>query len=136
MIIDIPSSVGELVDKSTIIHIKTMRIDDPNKLKNVWEESKHLYSLYCKVVSGLDTEIHTALNDLHKKLLAVNEIIWDIEDGIRDCERNKDFGPKFIEFARGVYHNNDERARLKKEINLLLGSVIIEEKSYTDYKSA
>ena len=74
-----------------------------------------------------------ALADAYGRLKAVNEALWVIEDDIRDCERGGDFGPKFIELARSVYRVNDQRAAIKKEINLLLGSALVEEKSYKDY---
>ena len=74
-----------------------------------------------------------SLTDLTAKLKAVNEKLWAIEDDIRDCERAKDFGPKFVELARAVYFSNDERAKLKRDVNLLLGSRLIEEKSYAPY---
>jgi hypothetical protein len=74
-----------------------------------------------------------ALDRLSADLKAVNEALWVIEDDIRDCERAKDFGPKFIELARSVYRQNDRRAQLKRDINLLLGSAIVEEKSYAKY---
>lgn len=134
MIIQAPISVGELVDKCSILYIKLKRIEDLAKAANVMAESKLLNAPYELATAGLTADKKDALGSLSDQLLRVNEKIWDIEDAIRDCERAKDFGPKFIELARGVYHNNDERARLKKEINLLMGSTIVEEKSYAEYR--
>lgn len=134
MIIEAPVSVGELVDKISILYIKAKRIEDIAKIKNVLEETKLLNRPYGQAITGLSEEAKDKFGLLSDQLLRVNEKIWDIEDDIRECERTKDFGPKFIELARGVYINNDERARLKKEINLLVGSAIVEEKSYTEYR--
>lgn len=126
--VQIEVGTGELIDKITILQIKDQRITDPDKLVNVRHELGVLTKTLQETVRPSDE-----LARLHDELRKVNEIIWDIEDDIRDCEKNKDFGDKFIELARGVYHNNDQRAALKKQINLLTGADIIEEKSYTDY---
>ena len=124
----IPIGPGELIDKITILQIKTERMDDEAKLKNVRHELEVLEAarrMHLPDVSGL-AELEAALK-------GVNGDLWVIEDDIRDCESDRDFGPRFIELARSVYRQNDKRAALKKEINLLCGSAIVEEKSYKDY---
>lgn len=134
--IQTPISVGELVDKLSILGIKKEQIKDEGKLANVNREFSLLHTTFFdQVLQKLPPHKEPQLMGLAVKLRNVNKVIWDIEDGIRECERLKDFGPKFVEYARGVYHNNDERARLKREINDLVGSQIVEEKSYTDYKT-
>ena len=119
---------GELIDKITILRIKSERIEDEAKLKNVRTELDILNATLAKDVPASDE-----LSRLDAALQAVNEELWEIEDDIRDCERAGDFGPEFIRLARAVYVTNDKRAALKKEINLLLGSNIVEEKSYAAY---
>lgn len=119
---------GELIDKITILEIKSERILDQDKLKNVNHELAVL-----SATRDAHLKNSAELEDLAAKLKAVNEALWEIEDDIRACEANKDFGPKFIELARAVYITNDKRAAFKKEINLLTGATIIEEKSYTDF---
>ncbi|MDK9696941.1 MAG: DUF6165 family protein [Siculibacillus sp.] len=125
--IEVPVAWGELVDKITILEIKSERIADPAKLANVVTELGLLRERLGTV------ENDPAIARLHAALKAVNEALWRIEDDIRDCERDGDFGPKFIELARSVYRTNDRRAELKREINLALGSAILEEKSYKPY---
>lgn len=132
--INAPVSAGDVVDRLSILTIKMVRMKDPVKLENVKREHNLLRELFDKIYTDLAAHLQMQFAGLSVKLRNVNEKIWDIEDGIRDHERNKDFGPSFVELARGVYHNNDERADLKKEINALVGSNIVEEKSYTDYK--
>jgi hypothetical protein len=123
-----PVSAGELVDKISILAIKSERIQDPDKLANVRHELAALRAVQeANLVTG------QALETLAAGLKQVNEALWDIEDQIRDCERQKDFGPRFIELARAVYLRNDHRADLKKQINLLTGSTFVEEKSYSGY---
>jgi hypothetical protein len=124
MIIYAPVSVGELLDKLTILTIKMQRINDTDKLNNIMNEFKELKSLAdnISVTVGLDV--------LYKQLLAVNEELWDIEDSKRKHEKEQRFDEDFIWLARQVYIKNDYRAKLKREINLLVGSTIIEEKSY------
>jgi hypothetical protein len=129
--IKVPVSPGELLDKVTILRIKSKRMTDPGKLANVRLELGLLEELwnaspYAKIDVTADV---TALLD-------VNERLWVIEDDIRDQERAQSFGPEFIRLARAVYVENDERAAIKKRINLKLGSSIVEEKSYSDYKRA
>jgi hypothetical protein len=125
----IPASPGELLDKLTILEIKLERITDPAKLANVRREHELLTQAWNE--GDLETAEVTALRaGLH----TVNRRLWDIEDAIRDCERDEDFGERFISLARSVYMENDERAAIKKKINLALGSQIVEEKSYKDYR--
>ena len=119
---------AELIDKITILSIKSERIDDVEKRKNVQSELDILTATRDQVIQP-----STSLNDLTLKLKDVNERLWVIEDDIRSCEVSQEFGSQFIELARAVYRQNDERARLKREINNLLGSNIIEEKSYKPY---
>ncbi len=119
---------GELVDKITILAIKSERMTDPEKLRNVRYELDVLDRARRSRVP--DTP---ELRSLEAELKAVNEALWVIEDDIRQCEADKDFGPKFIELARSVYKQNDKRAMLKKDINRITGSAIVEEKSYTEF---
>ena len=123
-----PISPGELLDKLTILAIKLDKIKDPEKLANVKVEHAALFAVADKHFPK--TEEITVLNH---RLLNVNRELWDIEDAIRDCERAGDFGDEFIRLARAVYVTNDKRAEYKKQINLVLGSHIVEEKSYADY---
>lgn len=117
--IEIPVSVGEVIDKITILQIKQEKITNPAKQKNV---TKELDQLLLRVDV---TEISQ-----FDELKNVNKELWDVEDEIRVCERNQDFGDEFIQLARSVYFFNDRRAELKKQINLMTGSELIEEKSY------
>ena len=127
-VILIPGSPGELIDKITILEIKFGKILDVSKRMNVGRELEALsISLEQNII------ISTELAALKLNLKKVNEVLWDIEDDIRSCERKSDFGPIFVKLARSVYFQNDRRAALKKEINVLLGSDIIEEKSYAKY---
>lgn len=119
---------GELIDKITILEIKMDRMSDEEKLRNVRTEWNVLTKSRDENLAA-----SAALDDLSAALKAINGKLWAIEDGIRDCERDKDFGDAFIELARAVYHTNDERARLKRRINELLGSTLVEEKSYAAY---
>ena len=126
--IQIPISPGELLDKITILQIKTERISDPAKVANVKTELDMLDQVWQKSVQSDET-----INALTSELKSVNEALWEIEDDIRDEERNKRFGDRFIELARAVYVTNDQRADAKKRVNLHLNSTIVEEKSYQDY---
>ncbi len=119
---------GELVDKITILEIKLERITGEAKLRNVRTE-------WAVLTQARDANLprSSKLDDLTVKLKEVNEKLWVIEDDIRDCERQQDFSDEFIRLARAVYFNNDVRARLKRRINELLGSPLIEEKSYATY---
>ena len=119
---------GELIDKITILQIKSERITDADKLKNVRVELEVLEAARDGAMAAT-----LELGSLTAQLKQVNEALWEIEDGIRDCEREQDFGPKFVELARSVYHSNDRRAALKRQVNELLGSKLIEEKSYAAY---
>jgi tetratricopeptide (TPR) repeat protein len=123
--IAIPGAVGELIDKITILEIKSERISDPGKLANVRAELALLRALQAS--EGLT---HPRLDELRRDLKAVNAELWDIEDDIRICEKRGDFGPSFVALARAVYRTNDGRAALKLEINRMFNSAIVEEKSY------
>jgi len=125
----VPVSIGEVLDKITILQIKSERLRDEAKLRNVGEELRALTQAFDDQFPVLDEEI----SRLVAALKAVNETLWEIEDDIRECERGKSFDARFIELARAVYQTNDERAALKREINVQLGSQLIEEKSYTPY---
>ncbi len=127
-VITVPVSFGEVLDKITILEIKSERIADPTKLKNVRLELSELSRTWDEAVPGQES-----IAELRRQLKAVNESLWVIEDDIRDQEAAQDFGPRFIELARAVYVTNDQRAKLKKDINLALGSRFVEEKSYQDY---
>ncbi len=127
-IISVEIAFGELIDKITILEIKLERIGNAEKLANVQTEWQTLIKARDQAINASDE-----LTRLSNGLKAVNETLWVIEDDIRDCERNSDFGKKFIELARAVYRTNDERARIKHQINELLGSRLVEEKSYSAY---
>lgn len=127
--IQVPVSIGELVDKITILEIKAERISDATKLANVEAELAALRRTW--EASGLDA---TRVAAPWAALKAVNLRLWDIEDRIRDQERDASFGAEFIALARAVYFENDDRARYKREINLALGSMYVEEKSYASYQ--
>src|SRR5580692_8701442 len=126
--IKVPISPGELLDKITILRIKSQRMSDPAKVANVRLELRTLEdtwsaSAYAKI--DMEADINA--------LLAVNERLWEIEDDIRDKERAQTFDAEFIRLARAVYFENDERAAIKRRINTALGSGIVEEKSYRAY---
>jgi hypothetical protein len=127
--IEVPVSYGELIDKITILEIKSARIADDGKLANI---RKELALLEEKLG---DTANVSAVEEIRAALFDVNEKLWDIEDAIRDCEHAGNFGPEFVKLARAVYVTNDERAELKRKINIALDSAIIEEKSYKPYKA-
>ena len=127
MIINTPVSLGELVDKISILHIKNINIKDDEKLKLIREELELLNQTLNK---------HIKKNDIQNyldSLIEINSKLWLIEDDIRDCERNKKFDQTFIDLARSVYFTNDKRSEVKLEINKKFGSKIIEVKSYEDY---
>jgi len=128
MFIKIPVSVGELVDKITILEIKKKIIKDKKKLINIKNELEFLNDILKKKVK-LDNLIKKEISSLKK----INMKLWIIEDGKRNCEKNKNFGKKFLLLARNVYIYNDKRAKIKLNINMLTGSKIIEEKSYNKY---
>ncbi|MEM9060354.1 MAG: DUF6165 family protein [Pseudomonadota bacterium] len=119
---------GELIDKITILEIKTENITDPDKLKNVQIELQTLQTSRDAAIAP-SSEMSRLTDDLK----FVNQQLWTIEDDIRDCERAGDFGDRFIKLARSVYKTNDRRAALKREINVVLGSRLVEEKSYQPY---
>ena len=125
----IPISPGELLDKITILQIKAERITNPVKVANVKTELDLLSKVWSETV-----EVDAEINALTAELKSVNETLWEIEDDIRDEERGRRFGERFIELARAVYVTNDERAHAKKKVNLHLNSAIVEEKSYQDYQ--
>ena len=128
-LIEVPVSFGELLDKISILQIKSERMSDPQKLVNVRRELDALVETWGKAAqSKID------IADLLAGLKAVNERLWVIEDDIRIKESQQAFDAEFIRLARAVYFENDERARLKREINLRLGSALVEEKSYQDYR--
>ena len=127
MIINTPVSLGELVDKISILNIKNINIKDDEKLKLIREELELL---------NLTLNKHIKNNDIQNyldSLIEINSKLWVIEDDIRDCERNKKFDQTFIDLARAVYFTNDKRSEVKLEINKKFGSKIIEVKSYEEY---
>ena len=122
-------SPGELLDKISILEIKLEKVKDKDRQKKI----KNEYDILKKVQNS-SIEMSDKIKDLYRSVGNVNIKLWDIEDKIRICEQNKDFGKNFIELARGVYFNNDKRAELKNEINEILKSNIREIKQYVDYK--
>jgi len=120
-------SDGELLDKISILQIKLERISDENKLKNIQAEYTELTGIGARLLE--DEQVHI----LYNKVKAVNETLWDLEDDIRMKEKDKSFDEEFIRLAREIYRTNDRRAEVKKEINLLTGSLFVEEKSYEQY---
>jgi hypothetical protein len=127
--ISVPISPGELLDKITILRIKSARMNDPDKLANVRRELQALEETW-----GLTDYARVDIKADVNALLQVNQRLWVIEDDIRDKERAQAFDADFIRLARAVYVENDERAAIKRRINLKLGSSIVEEKSYAEYK--
>lgn len=119
---------GELIDKITILEIKAAQITDAAKLENVRIELETLSAVRDNEIPPSDELTATT-----SALKVVNEQLWEIEDNIRECERKGDFTETFIELARSVYRSNDRRAALKREVNQLLGSRLMEEKSYAEY---
>ena len=120
-------SDGELLDKISILQIKSERIADESKLKNIRTEYEELTRIGSKLLE--DSEVFA----LYNKVKEVNEALWDLEDDIRIKEKAKLFDEEFIRLAREIYQTNDKRAEVKKEINLLTGSLFVEEKSYEQY---
>ena len=127
MIINTPVSLGELVDKISILHIKNINIKDDEKLKLIREELELLNQTLNKHINNNDIQNYL------DSLIEINSKLWTIEDDIRDCERNKKFDQTFIDLARSVYFTNDKRSEVKLEINKKFGSKIIEVKSYEEY---
>lgn len=123
---EIEISIGEIVDKLSILQIKTENITDNEKLKNITKEYLYLHEI-------VFSKLNISHDDQYVRLLEVNKELWDVEDKIRDKERNKEFDSEFIELARSVYFTNDKRAEIKKEINLKYNSTFVEEKSYNPY---
>lgn len=117
-------SIGEVVDKWTILCLKVVKIDDPNKLLNVEKEKNYLSTVIPKDIME---------DSLAEELHWVNKELWVVEDKLRNCERDKLFDEHFVQLARSVYLLNDKRARIKKEINIKYGSDFVEEKSYRPY---
>ena len=127
MIISTPVSLGELIDKISILHIKNINIKDEEKLKLIREELELLNQTLNKYIKKNDIQNYL------DSLIEINSKLWVIEDDIRDCERNKKFDQTFIDLARSVYFTNDKRSEVKLEINKKFGSKIIEVKSYEEY---
>ena len=127
MLIDTPISLGELIDKISILIIKQKNINDKEKLKHVNKELDFLQNTMIKYINYEDIKKYL------DKLISINSDLWKIEDDIRDCERKKIFDQKFIDLARNVYFTNDERSRVKSDINKNFGSELVEVKSYEDY---
>jgi len=126
--VTIDVSPGELIDKITILQLKSERLADAEKQRLVQYELGLLETRHAEAIVRSDD-----LTNLTKALRDVNAVLWDIEDQIRDCERAQDFGDRFVSLARAVYHTNDRRAALKRQINELLGSAIAEVKAYAPY---
>jgi len=129
MALKVDISFGELLDKITILQIKSERISDAAKLQNIHHEMELLQSIWEK-----SEEVKIDIKFEIYELKAINEKLWDIEDGIRDKELKKEFDNDFIELARAVYVTNDKRADFKRKINVKLNSELVEEKSYAQYK--
>ena len=127
MLIDTPISLGELVDKISILIIKQKNINDEEKLKHINKELEFLQSTLLKYIKKDDIKKYL------EKLISINSNLWKIEDDIRDCERKKIFDHNFIELARNVYFTNDERSKVKLDINKDFGSELVEVKSYEKY---
>ena len=127
MIISTPVSLGELIDKISILYIKNINIKDEEKLKLIREELELLNQTLNKHIKNNDIQNYL------DSLIEINSKLWVIEDDIRDCERNKKFDQTFIDLARSVYFTNDKRSEVKLEINKKFGSKIIEVKSYEEY---
>ena len=121
-------SAGELLDKMSILEIKLEKISDKSSLEQLKKEYKIL-----KENQNSTIKLENQIKDLFKSLKNVNLKLWDVEDRLRICEKNKDFGKEFIELAREVYFNNDRRSKIKSDINKILGSNIVEIKQYVSY---
>jgi len=128
-------SNGEIIDKLTILKIKLDQITDTEKLVNIQKEYDYLLNIVESIYAEFkdDHEVVKELKFLHEDLLNVNKTLWNIEDLIRECERQESFGTDFVELARSVYYTNDDRSDVKKKINVLTGSLFVEEKSYEEY---
>jgi hypothetical protein len=128
MKVSVPISLGELLDKISILEIKNKKILNESKILNIKKELNGLN----KVLDELNINLSES-NSLYNKLYKINLTLWEIEDSIRVLEKNEDFGEKFIELARAVYKTNDQRFEVKNDINKLFNSEYVEEKSYEDY---
>ena len=133
MKINTPISVGELVDKLTILEIKSSMIKDEDKLNEVKNEREQLSQAFIEVISSSTSVSKSQFYALKADLYQINLGLWHIEDNIRECERNKDFSTKFIRLARDVYQTNDKRFEIKNKINQLTNSNVKEVKSYEPY---
>ena len=127
MLINTPISLGELVDKISILMIKKNNISDTIKLEHVTKELEFLQKTLKEYIS------EDEINEFLQKLVNINSKLWNIEDDIRECEKNKLFDQTFIDLARRVYFTNDERAKVKNDINKSFGSELVEVKSYEEY---
>ena len=127
----IPVSTGELVDKITILEIKKRKINQPEALKNVLTELELLQDVLNCLAKNFSKEENDKNNEIKRDLKKINSKLWDVEDALRSYEARQYFGPEFIKLARSVYILNDQRAQLKRSINILCNSSLIEEKSYT-----
>ncbi len=127
--IKVPVSPGEVLDKITILEIKSERIADPDKLANVEQELELLQAAWLQMVTDDET-----VGGIHAELKGINEVLWQIENDIRDKERAKEFDQRFIELARSVYMTNDQRTSVKRKLNVYLGAELVEEKSYQSYQ--
>ena len=127
----IPVSTGELVDKITILEIKKRKINQPEALKNVSTELELLQDVLNSLNQNFSKEENDKNNEIKRDLKKINSKLWDVEDALRSYEAKQYFGPEFIKLARSVYILNDQRAQLKRSINILCNSSLIEEKSYT-----
>ena len=127
MLINTPISLGELVDKISILIIKQKNINDESKLDHVKKELDFLRKTLMNYIKQEE------INDYLENLININSKLWNIEDDIRECERNKIFDQTFIDLARSVYYTNDERAKVKNDINRTFGSELVEVKSYEEY---
>lgn len=128
MLVQVPVSWGEMLDKITILEIKSEQIKDAGKLMNIRRELEELCRTRDELIVMPD-EVKAMVAELKH----INQKLWIVEDDLRECERKKDFGARFVELARAVYYTNDERAAVKREINEALGSALVEEKSYAAY---
>jgi len=124
MIIEV--SNGELLDKISILELKLLKIEDKDKLINIQKEFDYLNPLAKELFDTFGSK----LQNLYLKLANINGLLWDLEDLIRECETKKDFGNEFIQLARSIYVTNDRRCEVKKRINIITNSDLVEEKSY------
>jgi len=126
--ITVEIAAGELLDKLTILQIKSERVTNPEKLRNIRHELAVLSAARERSLKATPE-----LDALTGQLKEANERLWDIENAVRGCEAEQDFGPRFVDLARAVYQTNDHRAALKRQINELVGSLLVEEKAYPSY---